>query len=151
MSKWLSCRVSTMHVGLLKQFLHSENINKLLDLLVSSQQYPLGSLQRNCFRSGHHELCDKDMFAELLGRKRWPAARPARRAVFLILAHSQAHTLPLHCLSFSLSLSLVLYLFLSFSLEGKSLSLESVLASDRKERALRTERLIWASVRQGDR
>ena len=65
-SKWLSCRVSTMHVGLLTQFLHSENIKKLLDLLVSSQQYPLGSLQRNCFRSDHHELCDKDMFAELL-------------------------------------------------------------------------------------
>jgi len=55
-----------MHVGLLKHFLHCENINKFLDLLVSSQQYPLGILQRNCFRSGHHELCDKDMFAELL-------------------------------------------------------------------------------------
>ena len=56
--------------------------------------------------------------------------------MFLILAHSRAHTLPLHCLSFSLSLSLVLYLFPSFSLEGKSLSLESVLASERKARAL---------------
>jgi len=48
-SKWLTCHVVAMRVGLRQKFLHSEQIDELLDLLVSSHPYPLRSLKRDCF------------------------------------------------------------------------------------------------------
>jgi len=55
-----------MFEGLRQKFLHSEQNQELLDLLVSLNPYPLRSLKCDCFWGCHPEHGGEDMLAKLL-------------------------------------------------------------------------------------